>query len=193
MDIIRAFIHYNGSLLIYISGLYGIEEAQKLAHKFRINFIDINDYFLKINNGYDKNPFSYKQLYIDKINADIKELVKTGLIIYGFPILDNSLAVKVNFHIHVYITSQQYIDYWKNKYPSFDNDALQTEYTKHVKPYYTNLVKNLRIDKFIKTNKFDKDKLFEEMYDNLWDISIKMIKKWFIKTMDKNEKKYKLL
>jgi hypothetical protein len=193
MDIIRAFIHYNNNLVIYVSGLYGLDEAKKLAVKLKINFIDINDYFLKINNSYDKNPFSYKQLYIDKINYDIKELAKTGLIIYGFPIIDNSLIVPINFNIHIYVTNNHYVNYWKSKYPSFDENMLNREYNMYVRPYYTKLTKNLKFCKTINTNKLNQEKLFDDLYNILLDTTIKQIKKWFIKKMEKNEKKHREL
>ena len=193
MDIVRAFIHYNGNLLIYVSGLYGIDQAKKLAKKFKINFININDYFLKINNTYDKNPFSYKQLYIDKINADIKELVKTGLVIYGFPVIDYSLATPIDFNIHIFITIQHYIDYCKNKYPSIEDNTIQREYNVYIKPYYNKLIKNIRFAKSINTNKLDKEKISDDLFNILWDVSIEQIKKWLLKRMEKIEKKTKIL
>jgi uridine kinase len=124
------------------------------------------------------NQYSTKLLDIVKLNNDINKHIQTGLIVSGFPIPEKLINFKIDYHIHLGITFDKYTEYLLEKKNQLNYNDIQKKYTLVIKPYYKNIIKDLKINKFLNLKNFNSK---EKIYDNIWDLIINYISKWLTK------------
>lgn len=127
------------------------------------------------NNKLVKNQYSTKLIDKDKLNEDINNFKKNGLIISGFPLPKDTIDSNIDLHIHISINQTTYIQYQEKKKNPLNSQDIELKYQQVIKPFYKNIIKDLQINKFLNSKKFVSK---EQLYDEIWDTSIDYIKKW---------------
>lgn len=130
------------------------------------------------NNKYVKNQYSTKLIDKNKLNKDIDLYKKNGLIISGFPLPDEIIESTIDFHFHISINQTTYIKYQEKKKNPLNSSDIELKYQQVIKPYYSQIIQNLKINKFLNLNKFNTK---QQLYDELWNLIISYIKKWLKK------------
>jgi len=163
MNIIEAFIKFNGQLIILISGLSGCNKTQvakELSQDFKLDFIDQHDYYIKthdtkatLHNG--KEIIDYDTdaaIDWDRFNSDItanKSVVVSGV---SFP--PDKLTFTPNYHIHLKISKQNCLtnrrEYIKDH--NLDEETEVLKFNKLTYPYYLSSLSTAKINHFININ-----------------------------------------
>lgn len=199
LNIVEAFIQVRGQLILVISGLSGCNKkkiAKIIANEMKLAFIDQYDYYRK---GY-KNTISIKRtpdesgdsieitdwinddaLDWEKFNDDVNKYKINGLIICGFNFKPNLIHFSIDYQMHMSISKAACIEkrikfLQKNgdNYPEdsklVQDNLYETVMYKWIFPQYEKIIKEMKINKFIKVSDID-----EEMVQNIWDIIIAFI------------------
>lgn len=206
MNVVEAYMKFNGQLIILISGLSGCGKnalAKSISKDFSIPLISRNDYRKE---GYD-NKFTLKNgkeiinwntddsIDWDKLNKEINELKKSGIVISGFGFPKDKLKFKTDFHLHVSISKQnclakrkQYLEKHKEKYPDeyeeFQSGQAKLKLNQLTIPYYQETVKNSIITKFLNSNERSEDKVYDEAFETI----INRIQEFLTKYNEKTSK-----
>ena len=196
MNIIDAYIKFKGQLLIYISGLPGcgkLELGKNISRDFKLDLINQRDYYIQ---DYDEkvalpdgtevvNWCTDKAIDWDKLNADLIEKKKTGVVVVGISFPDTKLEVDADYHIHLNISKQvcaerrkEFLEKNKEEY-SKEYELMGTPTEKLVMnqlifPYYLEAIKKAKVNKFININELSDD----QVYDNAFDVLISFIKQY---------------
>lgn len=181
MNIIEAYIKFNGSLIILISGLSGSGKtklAKSIERDFKLKFIDIENYCKKdfdkkveISGGKtiidwdDINSFDW-----EKINKTIEENKSKGIVVSGPYFTTDVLTEKIDFHIHIKISKQLLIDTRKefiesaeNKEKYEDIKGMENVIVNQITyPHYLEYLKKSKIDKFINSKDMSQDQIYDE-------------------------------
>jgi uridine kinase len=191
MNIVEAYIKFNGSLIILISGLSGSGKtklAKNIERDFKLKFIDIEscckkafDKKVELPGGKslidwdDIESFDWK-----KINDNVQEVSKLGVVVCGPYFTTDVLTIKPDFHIHVKTQKQLLIDARKkfmeeNPEEYKDLEGLESVIVNQVTyPHYLEYLKTSKIDKFINA----KDMTIDQIYDESADFLFNMIQKF---------------
>lgn len=194
MNIIEAYIKYNGRLVIFVSGISGCGKtslAKKISKKFDIPLIEQFNYYKK---GYDDKvtlPDGTEHINYNSDNAidwtrldkDIKDKESKGVIVTGFALVDDKLDVKPDYHIHISMSKQEcidrrrtYLEKHKDKYKEehelIDTDTERLKMNRMIFPYYLETVKRSKINKFMNIKEGMDD---DNIWDSAWDILIGFI------------------
>lgn len=196
MNIVEAYIKFNGQLLIFISGLPGcgkLKLAKNISKDFKLKIIDQYEYYkkdydvtatlpdgTKIINWYTDDAVDW-----DKFNDDINKYKKDGLIVIGVSLIENTITSKPDYHFHLNISKQlciekrkEFLQEHKDKYEE-DYKVVNTPIEKLkmnqlIFPYYLESIKKSKINKFININEMTD----QQVYDMAFDVLIDMIKKY---------------
>lgn len=176
MNIVEAYIKFNGSLIILISGLSGSGKtklAKNIERDFKIRMIDIESYCKKdfnktvdlpggqtMTDWDDINSFDW-----EKINKLIDESKSSGVVVCGPYFTTDTPG---DFHIHIKIQKQALIEARKayiqenlEKYK--DLDGLESVIVNQVTyPHYLEYLKTSKIDKFINAKDMTLDQIYDE-------------------------------
>lgn len=189
MNIIDAYIKFNGELIIILSGLSGSHKtsiAKSIEKDFKLHLINIEKYtnanynkIVQLNNGIklidwdDIESFDW-----DKINEEINKYKKTGIILCGPYFPDQTIKSKVNFHIQLKVQKQNLIDkryeYVKN-HPEkfnisqpFDQQLIANIINQVTYPHFLSYGQNSKIDKYINSKDLTENQIYDEVADFLF-------------------------
>ena len=189
MNIVEAYIKFNGQLVVLISGLPGCGKTglgKSVARDFKIKLIDQYSYYKK---DYDNkttlpdnttivNWYTDDAIDWDKFNEDINAEKKSGVVVIGVSLPEDKLSFHPDTHIHLKISKQQclekrkvYLENNKDEYPE-EYELLHTPAEKLkmnllIFPYYLETIKKEKINKFININEIEDDKIYDEVFDYL--------------------------
>ena len=189
MNIVEAYIKFNGQLVVLISGLPGCGKTglgKSIAREFKIKLIDQYNYYKK---DYDNkttlpdnttivNWYTDDAIDWDKFNEDINAEKKSGVVVIGVSLPEDKLSFHPDTHIHLKISKQQclekrkvYLENNKDEYPE-EYELLHTPAEKLkmnllIFPYYLETIKKEKINKFININEIEDDKIYDEVFDYL--------------------------
>jgi len=187
MNVVEAYIKNNKKLLIFISGLHpgsGKSEISKNINRdFKINCINQKDYIsknyknkVKLPNGKEViNYDSDDSIDWDKFNKDIKKLQKKGLVVNGMSFNKDKIKVKPDFHIHLSISKKNNLLKRKEliendkKYSNMDYDEIKLVMNQLTYPYYLETLNKSNINKFINTNKYNQEQVYDQVFDSLME------------------------
>lgn len=186
MNIVEAYIKFNGSLIILISGLSGSGKtklAKNIERDFKIKFIDIESYckkdfnkIVELSDGVslvdwdDINSFDW-----EKINKSIEDTKANGVVVVGPYFTTNLLTVNYNFHIHIKTQKQALIEARKtfineNEEKCKDLKGLESLIVNQVTyPHYLEYLKISKIDKFINSKDMTLDQIYDETLNYLFN------------------------
>lgn len=194
MNVVEAYIKFNGQLVIYVAGLSGCGKtqlAEKIRKNFRIHMIKQIDYYKKdydtkitlpngtsIINWYTDEAFDWERL-----NRDIDTVKSEGVVVVGIALSDDRMTIRPNYFILLKIPKKvsiekrkEYITKHKEKYPE-EYKQLDLEKLKMnslIFPYYLDAVKRSTINKYIGVA----EKTPDEIWDEVWDLLIGMLQKF---------------
>lgn len=176
MNIVEAYIKFNGSLIILISGLSGSGKtklAKNIERDFKIRMIDIESYCKKdfdktaelpggktIIDWDDINSFDW-----EKINKLINDNKSNGVVVCG-PYFTTDVVA--DFHVHIKVQKQALIEARKayiqeNPEKYKDLDGLESVIVNQVTyPHYLEYLKTSKIDKFINAKDMTPDQVYDE-------------------------------
>ncbi|ARF09549.1 uridine kinase [Indivirus ILV1] len=191
MNIIEAYIKFKEQLIIFISGLPAcgkLKLAKKIRRDFKLKLINEFDYYNKDYNVTTKlhdgteliNWYTDDAINWDKLNADIDDSKKDGVIVVGFALPEDKIKVDVDYHLHVNIAKQlcmekrkEFVEKHKDKYKEeFSIIGTQTEKLKMnqlIYPYYLESTKKSKINKFINITNMTDDEVYDKAFEYLID------------------------
>jgi len=208
MNVIEAYIKFQNRLVIFISGLSGCKKTQltqKLANNLNINHIDQSKYY-KSEEEYNKtytlpdgtdiiNWNTDDAIDWDKLNNDIKKIMESnkgtmkGLIVSGFSLPEDKLLIIPDYHIHLSISKQKCLNLRINnlmkqkeknpsKYENIDETIEKLEMNQLIFPYYLEVVKRSKINKFINITELKEQKIYDLVFDTIIEFVQKFLL-WF--------------
>lgn len=206
MNIIEAYIKFNGQFLILLSGLSGCGKtsiAKSLKKALNIEMIDQINYYKKdfdnmvtLPDGVEVVNLSTDDAYDwDLLNEDINKYKSKGLLVTGSALPEDKIKSHVDFHVHLTISKkeclerrQKYLEKHKDKYPEeyklIDSVTEKLKINQLIFPYYLDVTKRSKINKFININEIQgDDDITDIVFDNIISFVQEYIK-WF------NEFKY---
>jgi cytidylate kinase len=187
-NIVEKYTEFNGQLIILISGLSGSGKTQlgeNIGRDFKLKKIDMKKFYkkdfdekVKLANGMSVvNYDSDGAIDWDKMNEEINNMKKDGIIVIGHVFPTDKLNFKADYHIHLKISKQklktnrlEYIE--KHKENGFDPESEELRINALTYPYYLGALKRMKMDKFIDVSDMSDD----VVYDIIFDEIIKYIK-----------------
>lgn len=198
MNIIEAYIKFNGQLIILISGLSGSGKsklAKMFAKDFKLKLINVNKYYKKdytktINIG-DLSVIDWDDadaIDWDRLNKDINESKNDGVIVSGIMFPEENIKFTSDIHFHVKISKKNLMEKRKefaekNKddkpflYKLNDSEMEQQIFNKITFPHYFKYLEQSKITKFLNLN----ESTIEELYDESFDFAINFIQQYLNK------------
>ena len=187
MNILEAYIKKYGQIIILILGVpcsNKSEIAKELATDLNLSIININDY-LKQNSFVEKivsdvkfklyeHPDNYNWV---KLNSDVNDKKKVGLVLYGNYVDSTKLDFETDFcyfyNMSVNLCKNILIE--KQMLPYKEDDEKVKIYFKDIfSPIYEQLKQDLKINKFFNLKETT---TFDESYDDTFDNLMAQIKK----------------
>jgi cytidylate kinase len=189
MNIIEAYIKFRGGLIILVSGLSGCGKsilAKKISHDFGLKYIKESDYYKTDYTVETVLPDGIKMINIhtddaidwDKLNKDLENLRKDGVIISGTAFPQDLIKAPIDYHIHLAISKQRciekrrdYLEKHKEKYP--EEYALLGTATEKLKmnqmiyPYYLQSKERATIDLTIQGTEIDDEQIYDQAFNEL--------------------------
>src|SRR3989304_6417405 len=121
MNVVEAYLKFNGKLIIFLSGMSGCGKtsiAKNLKRDFKLELIDEFKYYKKDYNNKIQLPdgtevvnwYTDDSIDWDRLNKDIEKQQSKGVIVSGFSLPDDKIEVKPDFHIHLSISKQECIE-----------------------------------------------------------------------------------
>lgn len=201
MNIVEAYIKFKNQFVIFISGMSGCGKttiAKKISSKFNFNLIEQFNYFktdfenkvMLPNNVEFNNFYTDDAINWEKLNEDINKFKSTGVIVSGFSLPNNKLAVNPDFHLHIKMSKKKciekrkkFLEKHKDKYPdeykNFDSVTEKLKMNQFNFPYYLNSTSKSQINKFFSLKDEDDDNI---LWDQIWNYLIDSIQSyinWF--------------
>lgn len=193
MNIVEAFIKFNGKLVIFVSGLSGCGKtkmARNISSNLNLHLIDQFKYFKKnyqndvrLPNGDTITNYNTDDaINWDKFNDHIKKYASSGVIVSGSSLVDEKITIKPDIHLHISINKKNCMEKrrlfmeknkkkFPKKYEKFNDPIQKVIMNQYVYPYYLDTIKRSTINKFLNANKLTDDQL----WDNAWDTIIEFI------------------
>jgi hypothetical protein len=185
MNILDAFIKKYSQLIILILGLpctNKSEIAKELEIDLKLPTLNINDYLIK--DKFKEVEFSNIKFKIyddtdnydwDKLNNDDNKLKSSGVILYGNYI--DSSKIDFNYDFAFFYSLNTYLC----KKILIEKKLLKIEEVKNERIYFENIFvpKYEKLKKDIKFKKFfniKEDTLFNDSYDEIFDLLMTLIK-----------------
>lgn len=194
MNIIEKYIEDKKSLIILISGFSGSGKTvigKSLAKDLKVNFINLNDYYIKDYNTTKKvgdidviTWDSPDAVDWDKFNNNIDEKIRKvddgangeingGIVISGFAFPESKLKFHVDFHVHLKISKDDLI---KNRsdFLSEKEDSKLKDITPDIEkrilnaisfPIYLEMLKESKFTKIINVVYGELKKVYDETFD----------------------------
>lgn len=182
-NIVDVYKEFNKQLIIVISGLSGCgktEIGMKISRDFKINYLNAQKYYKKDfndrvklpNNKYIVNYDTDDAIDWDSLNAKINEEKTKGIVIVGTTFSTEKLMFNVDFHIHLKISKQEIkkkIHEFIEKHPekNFDEESENLRLNMYTYPYYLELLKRMKITKFIDVTGMTEEKIYDIVFDEI--------------------------
>lgn len=210
MNIVEAYIKFNGQLIVLISGLSGsgismvssyLSEDLKLPHISHRSY-QKTEGLEEITVG-DKKTYNYDSddsIDWDKFIDDINEKKHTGIIVSSksFP---NTKISSLGDHIHINIKLSkqnllkkrlEYVQSKDEEMDELDKEAVQL-FNKYTYPYYMMSIspEKANIDKFINANNYvelQNEEYLSKVYDDVFDYVMYKINLFLDNYQNKNSK-----
>ena len=195
MNLVEAYIKLNGSLLFFVSGLFGCGKlalGKHIARDFKLKLIDQIDYYKKDyntnitlpDNTVVTNWYTDDAIKWDEFNEDINVFKKQGLIVVGFSFPQEKINSKPDYHIHLNISKQlcnerrkifleNNKEKYKEEYDLIGSSLEKIKMNQLIYPYYLESTKKARVNKFITVTDMNDDIIYDIAFDSL----IKFLKK----------------
>ena len=184
INILDAYIKKFHQFVILIIGKPCTKKnliAKELCLDLKLPLININDFiienkFIEIEEDGNKfklydHPENYNW---EKLNQKVDYVKKSGVIIYG-NFIDKSkinFTIDFSYFINLNTTLCQKI-YKEKKLIDYDDEVLNTYFTKILNPIYSDIKEKNIFNKFYN---FKEDTNFENVYDELFDNLMEQIK-----------------
>jgi uridine kinase len=179
MNIVEAYIKFNGELIILISGLSGSGKtkiAKNIERDFKISMIDAEMYCKKDFNKKVELPGGNEVIDWDDIESfdwqTINKLANDskskGIVICAPYFTTDVLTILPSFHVHIKIQKQSLIEARKiyveeNKEKCKDFGGLEGVIVNQITyPHYLEYLKTSKIDKFINSKDMTLDQIYDE-------------------------------
>lgn len=206
MNIVQAYLLYNNKFIMLVSGISGCGKtnlAKNFAKNLNFTLLEQQNYYKE---GWDKtevlgdgsqviNYHSDDAIDWDKLNKAVEDASSKGVILTGSALPEDKLTFTPDIHMHVNISKQgclekrkQFLEKHKEEYKD-DYEAIGTpkeklKMNKLIFPYYLEVTKRSKINKFFNLNKNSS----EEVWNEAWDYVINHINS-FIERFHKTEYK----
>jgi hypothetical protein len=202
MNIVEAYIKFNSQLIILISGFSGSGKTllgRNIQRDFKLNFVNLNDFYKEDYNevvdlGFDMKVIDWDNpnaIDWDKFNEKINADKNKGIVCVGFGFPEDKLNFKPDFHIRLDIPKQKLIEL-RHKYLDENKDNKLNEYkdsriemlilNKLSYPHHEEIKGKSKYT--YKFSLFDKEKenlnleeIPQKMYDDVFDYLISQINK----------------
>ena len=187
MNILEAYIKKYKQIIILILGLpcsNKSEISKELKIDLNMDIININNYMIPnkskeviIDNIKFKIYEDSDNYDWDKLNDDINKKKSNGIILYGNYINNEKINWEPDFifFYSVNTTLCKKILIEKKKIAIDESDKKIKIYFEQIfNPFYENLKKSLKINKFFNINENTK---FDDAYDNIFDLLMNLIQK----------------
>jgi uridine kinase len=185
MNILEAYIKFNEQLIILISGFQGSGKgklADQIKSLFKIDIINTNKYFIenynktvKLNDGTEVVDWDdIESINWKRLNKDINNKKKEGIIIVGFAFPTDKLEFSPDFHLHVKISKQNLIERRHEYIEQHPDTKLKELNDSHIDlmilnqitfPHYINYNEKSKINKFLNANEHTSEELFDISYE----------------------------
>jgi len=185
MNILEAYIKFNEQLIILISGFQGSGKgklADQIKSLFKIDIINTNNYYIK---NYNKTVKLHDGTEVvdwdnidsidwERLNRDINNKKKEGIIIVGFAFPIEKLEFSPDFHLHVKISKQNLIERRHEYIEQHPDTKLKELKDSHIDlmilnqitfPHYISYNEKSKINKFLNANENTSEQLFDISYD----------------------------
>ena len=187
MNVVEAYIKFNKQFIIFISGLSpGSGKtlvAKNIKKDFGIKMLNQINYYKKDYKNKIKLPNDKEIINWDSddsidwknFNKDIKKNKSKGIIVCGFSFPKDKITEKANFHIHLSISKKNNLEKRKemtennDKYSHLDFNTIKLVMNQLTYPYYLDTLNRSNINKFINTNKYDKNQIYDQVFDSLME------------------------
>lgn len=202
ITVLDAYFKVYGQFILAVSGISGCNKkrvAQELTNYFDAKFIDQFDYYKKnyseiINVSGKGNSLdiinwdSDAAIDWDKFNDDVQKYAPTSkIIILGFNLKPDLIKFNIDYHVYLNVSKSDCIKKrlaFLEKHPEIENDdqklvsagLFETKMYNITFPFNEQVVKEMRINKFIKTQDMDA----ETIADIIWEL----VKNFLVMTMD---------
>jgi uridine kinase len=200
MNIIEAYIKFNKQLIILISGFSGSGKtllARKIQRDFKLEFINLNDFYKEnfdkvVDLGHDIKVIDWddpESIDWDKFNEKINSVKDKGVVCSGFGFPIDKVKFEPNFHIRIDIPKAKLID-MRHKYLDENKDnklndikdsraellILNKLSYQHHEDIKTKSKYTFKYSLFSEED-LDLDKIPNKTYDDIFDYLIKEIEK----------------
>jgi adenylate kinase family enzyme len=202
INIVEAYIQARGQLVLVISGLSGCGKkkvAKLVADEMKLVFLDQYDYYrenyqntVKVAKTPDESGdtievtdwVSSDAVDWDKFNNDINNVKNKGVVICGFNLNSNFIRFSIDYQIHMSVNKGACIekrikfvrkngDNYLEDLELVKNGTYETVMYKWVFPQYEKIIKDMKINKFVKVGESSADELVQVV----WDLFISYISK----------------
>lgn len=196
MNIVEAYIKFNGQLFIAVSGLPMCGKSiltENIARDFKLHILNQFDYYkqnydvsITLPDGTNLiNYYTDDAIDWDKLNDDINKFKKKGVIVRGISFPTNKINSQIDYHIHLSISKQLCIEKrkkfleenkekFKDQYDLIDSTEEKLKMNTLIYPFYLESRKNTKIDKFINTQELTDNQIYDVAFDGI----IEMIQKY---------------
>lgn len=196
MNIVDAYLKYNGQYIILVSGFSGSGKtniAQFIAKIFKFKLMKLENYeygkdvydkadnYVKLNNDVEYLDWDniHKSVDWSRLNKDISEIKsKSGIVLSGFGFPISKIEFKPDLHLHIKISKQTLGEKRKKYFAEHPEDPFN-KLNKKVEstitlalntvsyPHYMEIIKESKIDKFINANELDETQIKDEIFSYL--------------------------
>lgn len=196
MNVVDAYKKFKGQLIILVTGLSACGKSKLgkfIAEDFKLTYLNQFNYYKQDYSTIAKLPDGREIINWDdddavdwdKLNKDIIENSKNGVIVSGFALPDKLLKFKPDYHLHISMSKKTCLDKRK-EYIISHKDKHQKEFeligtpNEHLQfnrltfPYYLGLKERTTINKYLNANEKNDD----EMYDESFNLIIDMMEKY---------------
>ena len=180
-NIVEVYKELNHQFIILISGLSGCGKTvlgNNISRDFKIDLIDTKKFYKKdfdekiqLPNGmtvtnYDTdNAMDWVQ-----VNANVNKMKAEGVVVIGHAFPTDKIEFKPDYHIHLKISKQKlkdkrlaYIE--RHKELNFNAEAEALRVNAVTYPYYLDVLKRMKMDKFIDATELSDDNIYDEVFD----------------------------
>jgi uridine kinase len=200
MNVVEAYIKFNKQLIILITGFSGSGKtllARKIQRDFKLEFINLNDYYKEnydkiVDLGHEVKVIDWddpESIDWDKFNKKIDSIKNKGVVCSGFGFPSDKINFEPNFHIRIDIPKAKLIE-MRHKYLDENKDnklndikdsraellILNKLSYQHHEEIKTKSKYTYKYSLFNEED-LDPDKIPDKTYDDIFEYLIKEIQK----------------
>lgn len=202
LNIVEAYVQARGQLILVISGLSGCNKkkvAKIVAKEMGLAFLDQYDYYrkgykntVKVLRTPDESGDSIEitdwvsddAVDWDKFNAAVNDIKNRGVVICGFNLKPILIRFSIDYQLHLSVSKGSCVEKrikflrkngenYPEDYQLVQDNLYETVMYKWVFPQYEKIIKEMKINKFVKVGESTDD----ELVQTVWDLAIGFINK----------------